>query len=236
MEQFASILLVEDDQALGYLLKEYLGMKGFTVTWAKHGTEALDILGDKGFDLAILDVMMPEMDGFTLAGHIKERYAELPFIFLTARSLKIDVLKGFSLGAIDYLKKPVDEEELVVRIQNLLQLVQRHKRAEVPAEVVHYDIGRYQYEPENLRLLWEGEEMRLTTRENEVLHFLAARMNKVCRHKEILTAIWGKNDYFNRKSLNVFVTRLRKYLERDPEVKLENLHNEGFVLKVVSSE
>lgn len=235
MQQKATILLVEDDQALGYLLKEYLGMKSFEVTWAKNGAEALEHLAEGGYDLAILDVMMPEMDGFTLAGHMKERFPGLPFIFLTARSLKIDVLKGFSLGAIDYLKKPVDEEELVVRIQNLLRLVHKGGRGPETEEVVHYAIGDYDYEPENLRLLWQGEEIRLTSRENEVLHFMAARMNTVCKHKDILTAIWGRSDYFNRKSLNVFMTRLRKYLDRDPRVTLENLHNEGFILKVAGS-
>ncbi|WP_224491319.1 response regulator transcription factor [Robertkochia flava] len=230
MENKASILLVEDDQTLGYLLREYLGMKGFTVTWVKNGLEALEVLGGHSFDLAILDVMMPEMDGFSLARRIKEEFSDLPFIFLTARSLKIDVLKGFSLGAIDYLKKPVDEEELVVRIDNLLRLV--GNKPEVPVTKQEYRIGGYAYDPGNLSLIWKGEEVRLTSRENEVLLFLTERLNKVSRHKEILTSIWGKNDYFNRKSLNVFITRLRKHLEKDPSVSLENIHNEGFILRV----
>lgn len=223
------ILLVEDDQALGYLLKEYLGMKGFQVTLARNGVEALEVLPGSHFDLAVLDVMMPEMDGFTLAGKLREHYEELPFIFLTARSLKIDVLKGFSLGAIEYLKKPIDEEELVVRIETLLRLVS--KGGPSPSEREVFQIGNYNYDPKNLRLSIGEEEIRLTGRENEVLQYLAERKNSVCRHKELLTAIWGKNDYFNRKSLNVFITRLRKYLEKDPEVKLENVHNEGFILK-----
>ena len=224
-----SILLVEDDQTLGYLLKEYLGMKGFEMTWTQNGVQALEKLIDHSYDLAILDVMMPEMDGFTLAKRITEEYPELPFIFLTARSLKIDVLKGFSLGAIDYLKKPVDEEELVVRIQNLLRLVNTAPGEEVLPD--SFDIGEYLYEPAELRLTFKGKEQRLTSRENELLHFLVKRMNRVCKHKDILNAIWGKSDYFNRKSLNVFITRLRKYLEDDPAVSLENVHNEGFVLK-----
>lgn len=233
MEKNASLLLVEDDQALGYLLKEYLGMKGFEVRWEKNGKDALDTLSHEQFDLAILDVMMPEMDGFTLAGRMVEEYPGLPFMFLTARSLKIDVLKGFALGAVDYLKKPVDEEELVVRINNLLRLVQssgNNTEASGPAVMT---IGRYAYDPGNLLLTYEGEETRLTGRENELLQYLAARKNKVCRHKDILMTIWGKNDYFNRKSLNVFITRLRKYLEKDDNVKLENVHNEGFVLRVM---
>lgn len=232
MKVNASILLVEDDQALGYLLSEYLGMKGFEVEWTKNGREALELLPGRHFDLAILDVMMPEMDGFTLAEQINENYPDLPFMFLTARSLKIDVLKGFSLGAVDYLKKPVDEEELVVRINNLLRLVRRSPdvKGDQP-EVIR--IGRYEYEPANLALRFEEEEIRLTGRENELLRYLAERMNRVCRHRDILVTIWGKNDYFNRKSLNVFITRLRKYLEKDENVKLENVHNEGFVLRAM---
>ena len=232
MENKASILLVEDDQALGYLIREYLGMKGFEMTWVQNGLEALKQLEEHSFDLAILDVMMPEMDGFTLARRIKDDHSRLPFIFLTARSLKIDVLKGFSLGAIDYLKKPVDEEELVVRIHTLLNLV-GGARESTPVSPRRYRIGGYEYDPENLCLIWEGEEIRLTTRENEVLLFLTERLNKVSKHKEILGSIWGKNDYFNRKSLNVFITRLRKYLENDPSVSLENVHNEGFILRVM---
>lgn len=230
MEHKASILLVEDDQALGYLLREYLGMKGFKMTWAQNGVEALGQLKDLSFDLAILDVMMPEMDGFTLAAEITELYPGLPFVFLTARSLKIDVLKGFSLGAVDYIKKPIDEEELVVRINNLLRLVKVgvEERAGPAKEIA---IGDYTYDPGNLLLRYGAEEIRLTGRENELLKFLAERMNRVCRHKDILVEIWGKNDYFNRKSLNVFITRLRKYLEKDKTVKLENVHNEGFILK-----
>lgn len=222
--------MVEDDQALGYLLREYLGMKGFKMTWVQNGVEALAQLKDLSFDLAILDVMMPEMDGFTLAGEITELYPGLPFMFLTARSLKIDVLKGFSLGAVDYIKKPIDEEELVVRINNLLRLVKGGVEEKAgPAKEIA--IGEYIYDPGNLLLRHGTDEIRLTGRENELLKFLAERMNRVCRHKDILVEIWGKNDYFNRKSLNVFITRLRKYLEKDKTVKLENVHNEGFILK-----
>lgn len=233
MEKTASLLLVEDDQALGYLLKEYLGMKGFEVTWEKNGKDALETLKHEQFDLAILDVMMPEMDGFTLAGKMVEEYPGLPFMFLTARSLKIDVLKGFSLGAVDYLKKPVDEEELVVRINNLLRLVKNTGKKMEASKPSVMTIGSYSYDPGNLMLTGEDEEIRLTGRENELLQYLADRKNKVCRHKDILVTIWGKNDYFNRKSLNVFITRLRKYFEKDENVKLENVHNEGFVLRVM---
>lgn len=229
-----NILLVEDDTSLGYLLSEYLGMKGFKVVWAKNGNEALRILGKQPFNLAILDVMMPEMDGFTLAAKINDNHPGLLFLFLTARSMKIDVLKGFALGAVDYLKKPIDEEELVVRLDNLLKRLQGAKgndAAQPETVAKSYAIGKYVFTPANLSLARHGNEITLTTRENELLLYLANRKNQLCSHKDILMALWGKNDYFNRKSLNVFISHLRKYLEQDPSISIENIHNQGFVLK-----
>ncbi|TRZ43305.1 response regulator transcription factor [Robertkochia solimangrovi] len=230
MESNKKILLVEDDQSLGYLLSEYLGMKDFDVVWNKNGKEALETLGHQYFDLAVLDLMMPEMDGFTLAGHLKELRPELPFLFLTARSLKIDVLKGFALGAVDYLKKPIDEEELVVRIQTLLKNL--HPREKEPEKVVVHKIGDYEYDYKNLELKYGDHRQQLTSRENELLNLLVTHIGTVCTHKTILNALWGKNDYFNRKSLNVFISRLRKYLEKDKTISIDNIHNQGFILRV----
>lgn len=229
-----NILLVEDDSSLGYLLSEYLTMKGFKVVWAKNGNGALLILGKQPIDLAILDIMMPEMDGFTLAAKLNDNHPGLLFLFLTARSMKIDVLKGFALGAVDYLKKPIDEEELVVRIDNLLKRFQAAKgndAAQPESISKNYTIGNYVFIPANLSLAINGKIITLTTRENELLLYLANRKNQLCSHKDILMALWGKNDYFNRKSLNVFISHLRKYLEQDPSISIENIHNQGFVLK-----
>lgn len=224
------ILLVEDDNALGYVLKEYLGMKGFDLVWVTGGKDAIDNLKRKNFDLAILDVMMPDMDGFELATTIKNSYPELPFLFLTARSMKIDVLKGFAAGAVDYLKKPIDEEELVVRINALLsRLVETDTKSETTTV---YRIGQYVFDFKNLELKYGREKWQLTDRENELLRYLTERKNHLCTHKEILTHIWGENDYFNRKSLNVFISHLRRYLENDPDILIENVHNKGFILKV----
>lgn len=231
MENKRNILLVEDNDSLGYLLTEYLRMKEFNVTWCKNGAKALQVLEMAGFDLAILDVMMPEMDGFTLAGKIKHQYPEIPFIFLTARSLKIDVLKGFSLGAVDYLKKPIDEEELVVRIRTLLNTLGSNSGQKELKEVI--SLGNYVYKPNQLELQFDKKKTKLTSRENQLLRYLVTKQNEICTHKEILNNIWGKNDYFMRKSLNVFISRLRKYLEDDPRIRIENIHNEGFILKVV---
>jgi DNA-binding response OmpR family regulator len=231
MKDKSKILLVEDDESLGYLLTEYLKMKDFQIQWCKKGSSALELLNKEIFDLILLDVMMPEMDGFTLASKIKQQFPEIPFIFLTSRSLKIDVLKGFSLGAIDYLKKPIDEEELVVRIRTLLNTIASIKYEKNISKSI-FQIGKYDYDSTNFTLTYLNTIIRLTERENKLLYFLITRENEICSHKEILTTIWGKNDYFNKKSLNVFISRLRKYFQNDPSIKIENIHNKGFVLTI----
>lgn len=230
MEKKYNILLVEDDPALGYLLTEYLSIKGFLLTWAKSGYEGLKYIETNYYDLAILDVMMPQMDGFTLAGKIQNLAPDLLFIFLTARSLKIDVLKGFALGAVDYLKKPIDEEELVVRIESLLSRVAK-KTIAVPKDK-NYTIGVYKFNSINQELVFDREVISLTSRENELLVYLVNNKNQLCTHKDILLHLWGKNDYFNRKSLNVFVSHLRGYFSNDPSIKIENVHGQGFIFKV----
>lgn len=221
------LLLVEDDDSLGYLLTEYLKMKNFSVHWVKNGNDALTTLSEHQFDLCILDVMMPDMDGFKLAENINKRNITIPFLFLTARSLKIDVLKGFSLGAIDYIRKPIDEEELVVRLNNLLGILAKKTHRE---EEEVYSIGKYRYSPLNYELKINDDKRQLTARESELLLYLLKNKNNICLHKDILDTLWGKNDYFNRKSLNVFITRLRKYLSKDDSIKIDNIHNQGFIL------
>lgn len=221
------ILLVEDDTSLGYLLSEYLKMKGMDMVWLEKASEVLPLLEAEAFDLLILDVMMPDMDGFSLGAQIHERFPRIPFLFLTAKSMKIDVLKGFSVGAVDYLKKPIDEEELVVRIETLLS---RMAPSEDSTNTV-FSLGRYRYDIENQCLYIHSEEIPLTSRENELLAFLFRQRNRLCTHGDILKRIWGRNDYFNRKSLNVFVTRLRKHLDRDPDIRIENVHGQGFILR-----
>ena len=220
------LLLVEDDASLGYLLSEYLKMKNFSVIWVKNGKDALSILSEQPFDLCILDVMMPDMDGFKLAENIKQKNITIPFLFLTARSLKIDLLKGYSLGAIDYIRKPIDEEELVVRLNSLLSILKNTDKNE--GEI--YKIGKYVYSPSTYELKIYDEKRQLTARESELLLYLWKHKNNICRHKDILNTLWGKNDYFNRKSLNVFITRLRKYLSKDDSIKIGNIHNQGFIL------
>lgn len=225
------ILLVEDDDSLGYLLSEYLKIKAFEVLWAQTGKKALQLIEEQDHDLIILDVMLPDIDGFTLANQLKIKYPKIPFIFLTARSLKIDVLKGFSLGAVDYLKKPIDEEELVARIQALLSRI-HPPQIESKSDDYLFKIGEYEFNSKSQQLKFNKDLIHLTARENELLIYLIQNKNRLCTHKDILIQFWGKNDYFNRKSLNVFISHLRKYLNKDPNVKIENLHKKGFILRV----
>lgn len=230
MEKRNKILLVEDDESLGYLLSEYLNIKNFQVSWARTGKEALDLIEKHSHHLVILDVMLPDIDGFSLAKKIKMGYGNTPFIFLTARSLKIDVLKGFSLGAADYLKKPIDEEELVTRIEVLISRLHPKSTEQKEQQEVH-QIGEYLFDSKNQKLEHPKGSFTLTARESDLLLFLETNKNQLCLHKDILDQLWGKNDYFNRKSLNVFVSRLRKYLRLDPNISIENLHKKGFILK-----
>lgn len=233
MEDRRNILLVEDDESLGYLLSEYLKMKSFDVVWAKNGLEALKLVKKDFFDLMILDVMMPEMDGFTLAKQLHKDYPEIPFIFLTARSLKIDVLKGFSLGAVDYLKKPIDEEELVVRLNRLLKTLSRSTKADDSKQLKTYQIGHYVFHRDLQEIVHQdGTNQKLTLRESKLLELLVQKPNQLCTHKEILHNLWGQNDFFAKKSLNVFISHLRKYLGKDPSLRIDNIHNQGFIFKM----
>ncbi|WP_375324243.1 response regulator transcription factor [Flagellimonas sp. GZD32] len=230
MDKRYKLILVEDDGSLGYLLSEYLGMKNFDVVWAKTAEEAIIKTKSNAFDLAILDVMLPDMDGFELSQKIKGINPELPFIFLTARSLKIDVLKGFSMGAVDYLKKPIDEEELVVRINALLSRLSTNVEEEDQA--TEYYMGDYTLNMDNFELRYKGQLIKLTGKEFDLLALLAKNQNQLCTHKDILTTIWDKNDYFNKKSLNVFVSHLRKHLSKDSRLSIVNVNRRGFMLRV----
>jgi len=169
------------------------------------------------------------MNGFELSQKIKNINPELPFLFLTAKSMKIDVLKGFSLGAVDYLKKPIDEEELVVRINALLSRLVVETEGE--SKESQYKIGEYTLNTDNFELRHQGDIIKLTGKEFDLLTLLAMNKNQLCTHKEILTTIWDKNDYFNKKSLNVFISHLRKHLSRDPKISIVNVNRRGFMLR-----
>jgi len=222
------ILLTEDNETLGYILKEYLEMKGFNIHWAKDGKQGWKAFTERPFDLCILDVMMPETDGFTLAEKIKTDNQSMPIIFLTAKSLKVDVLKGFNLGADDYIKKPVDEEELVARINAVLS---RAQAAISPITAPHYEIGNYVFDPKNQKLSINEEDRYLTEKEAKLLLMLCKNKGNLTDRATALKDIWGKNDYFNRKSMDVFISRLRKYMAADPRIKIVNVHGSGFILR-----
>ncbi len=219
------LLLLEDDPSFGYIMSEYLQMQDFTVDWVKSGEEALQVLEEKIYQLAILDVMLPGIDGYELAQTIKKKFKEIPFIFLSAKSLKIDKLKGFKVGAYDYITKPVDEELLVAKIRALLQQMQA---TQVPKST--YQIGAYTFVPSLFQLKHPKQTYKLTARETELLTLLCEHQGQLLPRKKALKQIWGNSDEFSRKSMDVFISHLRKYLSQDSEVQIENVHSQGFIL------
>lgn len=226
------ILLVEDNENLGYMLKEYLAMKGFQMEWVKSAHAAKVLLKNKMPELIVLDVGLPDMDGFQLAQWIKITYPAVPFLFLTARVLKIDVLKGFNLGAEDYIKKPIDEEELVMRMLAILN----RTRKDTVISPGHFTIGIFNLNKNSRVLSSPDSERRLTAMESKLLVMLSQKLNQVVERSLLLNEIWGNEDYFSRKSMDVFISRLRKYLADDQRIKLLNIHNTGFILHVNEEE
>ena len=222
------ILLVEDDSNLGYILKEYLQMHGFEVTWEKDGETGLKSFDQHAYDLCILDVMMPKMDGFSLGERLKSKRPKMPLIFLTAKALKIDKLKGFKIGADDYIVKPVDEEELIARIN---AIIKRSGLVEVEPEETTFRIGAYEFDYLNQSLTLDGNKQIITTKEAEVLKQLCLSKGQILDRQTTLKELWGESDYFNRRSMDVFISKLRKYLSKDPKVRITNVHGKGFVLE-----
>lgn len=222
------VLLVEDNENLGYMLKEYLAMKNFHIDWVTSGSSAKNFLKSNKPNLIILDVGLPDIDGFQLAQWLKTECPSLPFLFLTARVLKIDVLKGFNLGAEDYIKKPIDEEELVMRMMAILN--RTSKEPVIPTSDLN--IGRYHFNKNTRILSSQNGERRLTAMESKLLVMLSQKLNQVVERSLLLNEIWGNDDYFSRKSMDVFISRLRKYLAEDQNIKLLNVHNTGFILNI----
>jgi len=215
-----SVLFVEDDCDLGNVLTLYLQMNGFEVSYFENGRDAIDALSSINPDICLLDVNIPEIDGFELAQLIKGK-CTIPFIFLTARKQKEDRLKGLQLGADDYITKPFEADELVLRIKNILSRTKRVDDAELW-------IGSYKLSPENMTLTRNEHIHSLTERETEFLAYLAKRKNELIKKQELLEELWGENDYFLGRSMDVFLTRIRKYLKDDPSIKFENVRGVGF--------
>jgi DNA-binding response OmpR family regulator len=226
-EKQLSILLAEDDLNLGYLLSEFLESQGLNVKLFRDGESALKAFKTGGYNFCILDVMLPGLDGFNLAKEVKTIRKGVPVIFLTARSMKQDKLKGYGLGADDYITKPFDEDELLCRIK---AVVNRVESVQSETDEIKFYIGKYLFDFTNLTLKTGDEVRRLTFREAEVLKLLCASKNNVVKRETILTAIWGENDYFAGRSLDVFISKLRKYFAGDPAIRIENIPKVGFQL------
>ena len=233
MNESVKILLVEDDANLGYILKEYLQVYDFEVEWVRDGEAGWEQFKKQRYDLCILDVMMPKMDGFTLGEKIKSFSPEVPLIFLTAKALKIDKLKGFKIGADDYIVKPVDEEELMARIH---AIIKRSGNGAVEQQPSMFKVGGYEFDYPNQALIYQGKKQLITTKEAEVLRLLCINKGNLLDRQTTLRELWGENDYFNRRSMDVFISKLRKYLSKDPAVKITNVHGKGFVLEDLNSD
>lgn len=224
-----TVLLAEDESVLGKLVKEALERKAFEVLWARDGQEAYDLFCRHHPDICILDVMMPAINGFALAAMIRALSAEVPLLFLTARSETEDVVKGFESGGNDYLKKPFSLEELMLRIRELL----RRKEQLVIADAVqpeYYQVGAYQFSPVTQLLKWDTETVKLSFKESELLKALLVHKNTLMPRKEALMQIWGDDSFFHSRTMDVYIARLRKYLKHDPGLSIVNIRGFGFKL------
>jgi two-component system, OmpR family, response regulator len=229
MEKEIKILLAEDDLNLGHLLQTFLRSKGFTVSLAQNGKIAFEKFNKSAFDFCIFDVMMPEMDGFTLAKEIREIDKKTPILFLTAKSMKDDKLEGFALGADDYLTKPFAMEELLARINAILRRIEPSGTDGVSDEAF---VGSIKYEPEFRLLHLKDEVKKLTTKENQLLKLLVKNQNEILDRNATLRAIWGDDNYFNGRSMDVYIAKLRKVLREDTSIEIMNVHGKGFKLIV----
>ena len=220
------ILLAEDDENLGSLLKEYLNVKGYETELFSDGNKAYRGFIREYFDLCLLDVMMPEKDGFTLAKEIRQINSDMPILFLTAKSMKEDILEGFSIGADDYITKPFSMEELLYRIEAIL----RRTNQDTTRENKTFQIGQYLFDTQNQFLKKGNTKQKLTTKETELLKLLCNNMNKVLERNYTLRTIWINDNYFNARSMDVYITKLRKYLKDDSSIQIINVHGKGFKL------
>jgi two-component system, OmpR family, response regulator len=227
-DEKVKVLLVEDDNNLGNLLREYLDAKGYDTKLATNGREGFELFNKQRFDICLLDVMMPVKDGFTLAKEIRATDKQVPIVFLTAKSMKEDTIEGFHAGADDYVTKPFSMEELLLRMKAIL------RRSKSPSlkdsEQNEFTIGKYRFD-HNHQLLWfDGKQQKLTTKEADLLKLLCLHSNDVLDRNFALNAIWKDDNYFNSRSMDVYIAKLRKYLKDDPKVEILNIHGKGFKL------
>ncbi|MDR1436946.1 MAG: response regulator transcription factor [Candidatus Symbiothrix sp.] len=226
MEEKVRIFMCEDDENLGMLLREYLQAKGFLVDLFADGEAGSKAFPKEKYDICILDVMMPKKDGFTLAQEIRASNGEIPIIFLTAKTMKEDILDGFKIGADDYLTKPFSMEELLLRIEAILRRVSGKKNKETG----FYVLGKFSFDTQK-QILSSGDQIvKLTTKENDLLSLLCANANEVLERNYALKKIWGVVDYFNARSMDVYITKLRKLLKEDSSIEIMNIHGKGYKL------
>ncbi|MDE5793935.1 MAG: response regulator transcription factor [Muribaculaceae bacterium] len=226
MEEKIKILLCEDDENLGMLLREFLQAKGFNADLFPDGEKGYKAFLKGKYDLCVLDVMMPKKDGFTLAQEIRNVNGEVPIVFLTAKNLKDDVLEGFKIGADDYITKPFSMEELVVRIDAILRRVKGKKEREVTL----FRIGKFTFDTQKQVLVSGDSTQKLTTKESELLALLCSHVNDILERNYALKTIWVDDNYFNARSMDVYITKLRKLLKGDPSIEIINIHGKGYKL------
>ena len=224
------ILLAEDDADFGSILKQYLEMSGFSVKWAKDGEEALGLFKKEDFNICVLDVMMPKLDGFSLAEQIIGINAEMPFIFLTARKMKEDKIKGLKLGADDYIVKPFEADELVLRLNNILRRTKKISSKITKNQTIL--IGKYEFNTKRLELKLKENVQQLTEKEGELIKFLHQHKNQLLKREEILNAVWHNDDFFSGRSMDVFISRLRKYFKEDTSISIESIRGIGLEFKI----
>jgi len=222
------ILLVEDDPNFGTVLRDYLTLNDFDVTLAKDGLEGLILFKNDDYDICILDVMMPRKDGFSLAKDIRAKNTDVPIVFLTAKTMKEDALKGYQAGADDYLNKPFDSEVLLYKINAILQ--RKQKDSNDNNDIIEFDIGKFHLNTNLRHLTFDGEVQKLSPKESKLLRLLALHKNDLMPRELALTKIWRDDNYFTSRSMDVYIAKLRKYLKLDENVEIVNIHGEGFRL------
>lgn len=228
----ARILFVEDDPNLSMVLQDYLEMIGYNVDHGADGEEGLSLFKKNKYDIVILDIMMPRKDGFTLANDIRQINKNMPLVFLTAKNLKEDKIKGFREGCDDFITKPFSTEELNLRIKAILRRCYNNTGVEKPIIEV-YQIGKFEFDSSNLILTADDVQKRLTRKEASLLKLLCENKNELLPREVALESVWGENDYFIGRSMDVFIAKLRKYLKADPNVKITNIHGIGFKLEII---
>jgi two-component system, OmpR family, response regulator len=224
----SKIFFLEDDLSFGSVMKSYLELNDFSVTWVDDGKYAIDKFKTGSFDLAILDVMLPHVDGFTVGKEIKSFLPSTPIIYLTAKNLKEDILKGYDIGADDYITKPFDSEVLICKLKAVLN---RQKINETSNRSEVYQLGKYRFNY-RFRTIDNGEtKVMLSPKEAGLLRMLCLRKNELLSREEALKKLWGDDDYFTARSMDVYITKLRKYLKDDPSIEIKNIHGSGFILE-----